>query len=204
MIDWTQDKAGDYWHDQKRQPLIEGGVIGHWLDLGEPERYAPKDWVFGVLPDKHEHKDYHNLYNFKWAQSIAGGYARHSVKRRPFMMARSGAPGIQRFGVSMWSGDIGSNLENLANQMNVQMHMSMSGVDYFGSDIGGFHRGELKGENLDTVYTQWFADGMMLDVPGRPHTDNQKCPYPPVPNPPSGACNGSSSLPLVDDLCKHL
>ena len=31
------------------------------------------------------------------------------------MMARSGAAGIQRYGVAMWSADIGSNLGNLAS-----------------------------------------------------------------------------------------
>jgi alpha-glucosidase (family GH31 glycosyl hydrolase) len=53
----------------------------------------------------------------------------------------------------------------------VQMHMSMSGMDYFGSDIGGFHRGALDG-NLNDLYTQWFANGMAFDIPGRVHTEN--------------------------------
>ncbi len=103
----------------------------------------------GVLPDKHAHADYHNMYNFKWAESIWRGYERNKITRRPFMMARSGASGIQRFGVSMWSGDIGSDLANLATHFNAQMHMSMSGI-----------------------YTEWFANGMMFDVPGHPHTEN--------------------------------
>ncbi|MGC1952083.1 MAG: TIM-barrel domain-containing protein [Gammaproteobacteria bacterium] len=178
MIDWTLEAAGDYWHDQKRQPLIQNGVIGHWIDLGEPEMYDadsnqdPPDWVSGVLPNRHGHADYHNLYNFEWAESIARGYQRNEVAQRPFMMARSGAAGIQRFGAAMWSGDIGSNLANLATHLNAQMHMSLSGVDYFGSDIGGFHRGALDGGDLNKMYTQWFANGMLFDVPGRPHTEN--------------------------------
>jgi alpha-glucosidase len=172
MIDWTQDAAGDYWHDLKRQPLIADGVIGHWIDLGEPEMYDPNDWTAGVLPGKHGQADYHNLYNLKWAEGIARGYARNADDRRPFMMARSGAGGIQRFGTALWSGDIGSNLDNLDAHLNAQMHMSLSGVDYFGADIGGFHRGALGGGNLDEMYTQWFANGAMLDVPVRPHTEN--------------------------------
>lgn len=172
MIDWTLDAAADYWHDTKRQPLIEDGVIGHWIDLGEPEMYDPNDWTAGVLPGKHDQAAYHNLYNFKWAQGIARGYARNHVTRRPFMMARSGTSGIQRFGVVMWSGDIGSALGNLAADENAQMHMSLSGIDYFGSDIGGFHRGGLSGSALNDTYTQWFADGAMFDVPVRPHTEN--------------------------------
>lgn len=191
MLDWTQDAAGAYWHDQKRQPLIEAGIIGHWIDLGEPEQYGNQagqpDWTAGVVPGKHGHADYHNLYNFKWAQSIADGYARHQVARRPFMMARTGAPGIQRFGTSLWSGDIGSNPENLATHMNAQMHMSLSGIDYFGSDIGGFHRTGLNGADPNLLFTQWFADGMMVDIPGRTHVNNSGCPYP-APSPTPGNC----------------
>lgn len=171
MIDWTQDAAGDYWHDLKRQPLINSGVMGHWLDLGEPEMYDSNDWTAGVLPGKNAHADYHNMYGFKWAQSIARGYTRNSVAQRPFMLARSGAGGIQRFGVAMWSADIGSKLSALAGQSNVQMHMSMSGIDYFGSDIGGFRR-EMLNSDLNELYTQWFANGMWFDIPVRPHTEN--------------------------------
>ncbi|WP_214325544.1 TIM-barrel domain-containing protein [Nonomuraea sediminis] len=169
MIDWTQDAAGDYWHTLKRQPLIDQGVLGHWLDLGEPEMYDSTDWTSGVLPGKHAHADYHNLYNLKWAESIARGYA--SGTKRPFMLARSGAGGMQRYGVAMWSADIGSKLTALAQQQNAQLHMSMSGIDYYGSDIGGFRR-EMLDSDLNELYTQWFADGSWFEVPVRPHTEN--------------------------------
>jgi alpha-glucosidase (family GH31 glycosyl hydrolase) len=171
MIDWTSDAAGDYWHDQKRQALIDAGVLGHWIDLGEPEVYAPDDWVAGVLPGKHSHADYHNLYNFAWARSIARGYARRGVQRRPFILARSGAAGIQRFGVALWSGDIASRFGSLRAQLNAERQLSLSGIDYFGSDVGGFYRNELEG-NLDDLYTRWLADSLWLDVPVRPHTFN--------------------------------
>ena len=172
MIDWTNDAAGDYWHDSKRQPLIDMGVLGHWTDLGEPEVYDPAAWYFGFPQlGLHAQPDIHNLYNFKWIESIARGYARNGAMQRPFILSRSGTSGIQRFGAAMWSGDIGSNLASLAAQLNVQMHMSFSGIDYFGADIGGYWRSALHGD-LNDVYTRWFADGMLLDVPGRPHTLN--------------------------------
>jgi alpha-glucosidase len=171
MIDWTQDAAGDYWHQEKRQALIDDGILGHWLDLGEPEMYSPSDWVAGVLPGKHAHADYHNLYNLKWAESITRGYADAEEEQRPFLLTRSGAAGIQRHGTAMWSADIGSKLTALAAQQNTQMHMSMSGVDYYGSDIGGFRR-EMLDSDLDELYTQWFANGAWFEVPVRPHTEN--------------------------------
>ncbi|NOX22802.1 MAG: DUF5110 domain-containing protein [Actinobacteria bacterium] len=171
MIDWTIESAGVYWHDTKRQPLIDAGIIGHWLDLGEPEMFDAADWTQGVLPGKHDQADYHNMYNLKWARSITTEYEENNVTQRPFLLARSGAAGIQREGVAMWSGDIGSKLTALAAQANVQMQMSMSGIDYFGSDIGGFRR-EMLDSDLDELYTQWFANGAWFDVPVRPHTEN--------------------------------
>ena len=170
MIDWSNPAAADYWHDTKRKPLVDVGVIGHWCDLGEPEMYIPTSWY---AHGGHRQIDVHNMYSLFWIDSIARGYARNATLRRPFVMARSGAPGIQRYGTSMWSGDIGTNLTTLAAHINVQMNMSLSGIDYFGSDIGGFNRTPLRGDLTET-YTQWFADGMAIDVPGRVHTFNLK------------------------------
>lgn len=171
MIDYTNDSCSQYWHDSKRQPLIDKVVIGHWTDLGEPEMYNP-----GAGYSVGRHIDAHNIFNFRWIRGIYKGYLRNDVQRRPFIMSRSGTAGIQRFGAAMWSGDIGSRLENLASHAANQMHMSLSGIDYYGSDIGGFHRGDLQNpensEKLKELYTQWYAYGMMFDIPGRPHTEN--------------------------------
>jgi alpha-glucosidase len=171
MIDFTQPAAGAYWAATKRQPLVDMGIMGHWLDLDEPEMYDPNDWTAGVLPGKHAHADYHNLYALEWARSVADGYATAGDQRRPFTLSRSGAGGIQRYGTAMWSGDIGSMLTALADQQNVQMNMSMSGIDYFGSDVGGYHRDELN-TDLNELYTQWFANSAWFDTPLRPHADN--------------------------------
>ena len=186
IIDWTNTAGADWWHDNKRQALVNDGILGHWLDLNEPEGnsgnrlYHPTDWYAGFDPHiglvptgLHSEGDIHNLFAFFQAQSIARGYTRNGVKQRPFMMSRSGAPGIQRFGATQWSGDIASNFGSLATWSNVQMMMSLSGMDYYSSDLCGFRRGNCQGAcDLNDLYTQWFATGMMFDVPGRPHADN--------------------------------
>ena len=172
MIDWTNPEGGDFWHDWKRQALIEDGIMGHWTDLGEPEMYDENSWYYGFPSlGKHSHDDIHNAFNLLWSASIVRGYERHQLRQRPWILSRSGTSGSQRLGVSMWSGDIGSNLESLASHFNTQMHMSLSGMDYYGSDVGGFHRTSNKGD-LDEMYTQWFAASAMVDVPLRPHTLN--------------------------------
>ena len=187
MIDWSDPAAGAWVHDNRRfSNLVQKGISGHWTDLGEPEKYDPNACYHGVevtsTGPKDQHGDVHNLYAFLWNKSIFDGYyqKRHSVSRRPFIVSRSGAPGLDRFGTAMWSGDIGSHLDLLATHLNAQMHMSFSGIDYYGSDIGGFrregmpynsgHSGNLQYQK--ELYTEWFANGSWFDVPVRPHTDN--------------------------------
>jgi alpha-glucosidase (family GH31 glycosyl hydrolase) len=175
MIDWLAADAAAEWHDLKRQPLIDIGVAGHWTDLGEPEmvntgfRYGASN-----LADP----QVRNSYNLAWAQSIFDGYRRNAPGKRPFIMSRSGGMGLQALGGAMWSGDTGGDFGSLAAQMPQQQHMMWSGMDYYGSDIGGFHRsamGIYRGihdELTNELYTQWFAYSALFEVPVRPHTEN--------------------------------
>ncbi len=184
MVDWTNPDAAAWWHDNRRQHLIDAGVIGHWTDLGEPENYSYQSWYYG-FPDlnRHAHADVHNIYNLKWAESIWDGYQRNSPNQRPFILSRSGTSGIQRYGVAMWSGDIGANVISLQTHLNVQMEMSLSGVDYYGADVGGFFRDAFERTmDKETLYTVWLANAALLDVPLRPHTMNTANAYQTAPS----------------------
>ncbi|NEO97568.1 MAG: DUF5110 domain-containing protein [Symploca sp. SIO2E9] len=194
MIDWSDPAAGNWVHQQRRFPnLANLGINVHWTDLGEPERYDAGACYEGVETTvsglKNEHSDIHNLYNLLWDESIWQGYLDEQnvpnnlgiTNQRPFLLSRSGAAGIQRYGAALWSADIGARLSSLATHSNAQMHMSFSGIDYYGADIGGFRKesmpyndrnGAYRGYE-DEMYTQWFANGAWFDVPVRPHTDKE-------------------------------
>lgn len=176
MIDWATPAAGAYWHDSKRQPLVDMGVAGHWTDLGEPEMFnADNRYGEGLTQEQ-----VHNSYNLLWLESIAEGYRRNDPSDRVFMMTRSGAAGMQRLGAAMWSGDTGADYLSLLGQMPQQTHMMWSGVDYYGSDVGGFHRSALANYDgapnreaaMDALYTQWLAYAALFELPIRPHTEN--------------------------------
>lgn len=176
MFDWTNKEARDFWHDYRRQDLINAGVIGHWTDLGEPEMHNPHF----KYSDGLNHEMIHNSYNNEWLQSIYDGYQRNNPEKRPFMMSRSGGMGIQALGAIVWSGDTASDYASLASQMPQQSHMMWSGLDYYSSDVGGFHRAALqnigeqqdKEQAMNELFTQWFAYSSLFEVPVRAHTEN--------------------------------
>jgi alpha-glucosidase len=178
MIDWSHPEAGRYWHLNKRQKLINMGIFAHWLDLGEPEMFDPSSCYHGAGElGKTAHQDVHNVFSLLWAKSLSDGFAENHVGHRPFAMLRSGNIGLQRFGAGLWSGDIGGNLPSLASHITNHNHVSWSGIDYYSSDIGGFHRNRADGRPLSHAetqenFTQWFANATWFDVPVRSHVMN--------------------------------
>ena len=144
--------------------------------------FSPDACYNGVEANHFFHQDVHNVYNLMWNKSIWEGYKRNNaeINKRPFIMTRSGSGGTQRFGAGIWSADIASNLQSLATHMNAHMHMSMSGIDYFSSDAGGFRKEMMPGNDKsgryrgyeNEMYTMWLANSAWFDVPLRPHTDN--------------------------------
>lgn len=173
MIDWTNDNAADYWFEKKEVPLINLGLTNFWLDLNEPEMYNPNAYYSGFIINnvlKNRHADVANLYAFKWIESLDRGFSKHKYSKRPIFMSRAGAPGIQRFGGGMWSGDIGANLGALKAHINNQTNVSLSGIDFYSADTGGFHRESFDGSDINKLYTQWFSNATLFDFPVRPHT----------------------------------
>lgn len=172
MFDYTNPKTGEYIHENKRKKFIDDGVMAHWLDLGEPESYNDSATYF-----KGTQADVHNLWNYDWAKTLVDGYEKNKNSQRLFMMGRSGSAGIHRLGFAMWSGDFGSELDYLKEQFAAQANMSLSGMDYYGSDIGGFnHKDKEKLRNTpqeqNDLYTQWFAYGCLFEIPVRVHVAN--------------------------------
>jgi alpha-glucosidase/alpha-D-xyloside xylohydrolase len=80
---------------------------------------------------------------------------------RPYTLNRAGYAGMQRYGGWLWSGDLNSTWETLRNQVPVGINTSLSGVPYWGTDIGGFFSTkELTGE----LYARWFEFGAFCPV----------------------------------------
>ncbi len=131
---WPPDReVACYWPFHK--PLMEEGVDGWWPDQGDgfdgPSRF-----------------NRHRMY-FEGSQL-------YRPDERPFALHRNASPGVQRFGSFIWSGDVRSLWETLRTHVAVAINTSLSGLPYWGTDIGGFiPTDELTGE----LYVRWFQFG---------------------------------------------
>jgi alpha-glucosidase/alpha-D-xyloside xylohydrolase len=131
---WPADRAVPcYWPYHK--PLYDLGVDGMWPDQGdgldEPSRLA--------------------RIRMYWE-----GPQLYRPNERPFALHRNGSPGMQRYGAFLWSGDVYSFWETLKTHVPVAINTGLSGIPFWGTDIGGFvPTADYTGE----LHVRWFQFG---------------------------------------------
>jgi len=93
---------------------------------------------------------------------------------RPFVLMRSGFLGSQRYGMVPWTGDVSRSWGGLKPQVELALQMSVFGLAYTHSDLGGFAGGETFDAEL---YTRWLQFGTFSPV-FRPHAQDNIAPEP--------------------------
>ena len=103
----------------------------------------------------------HNIYDRFRHEAFAEGEAADRPDQRVFLLCRSGAAGMQRFGATCWSGDINNDFATLDAQIPLGLNTGLSGVPYWGTDVGGFfHPVPETGE----LYARWFQLGAFSPI----------------------------------------
>jgi alpha-glucosidase len=152
-VDFSNPAARAWWWAAHRA-LVRLGVAGWWLDGGEgPPAESALHGGSGKL--------LHNIYDRLRHEAFAEGEAAERPDQRVFLLCRSGAAGMQRFGATCWSGDINNDFATLEAQIPLGLNTGMSGVPYWGTDVGGFfHPIPETGE----LYARWFQLGAFSPI----------------------------------------
>ncbi len=154
---FKQETKDWFWEQYDKQ--IKIGVAGWWGDLGEPETH-PSDMIHinGTADEVH------NIYGNEWEKMLFDKYREHYPNRRLFHLNRAGAAGSQKYSIFPWSGDVSRSWSGFQAQLPLMLNMSISGLGYISSDLGGFALGE-KDEEL---YRRWLQFGVFNPI-FRPH-----------------------------------
>ncbi len=155
--DFTNPEVREWWGGLFDE-LVQLGVAGVWNDMNEPAVFGA-----GTFPDdvRHQydghrgsHRKAHNVYGMQMVRATYEGLRKLMKNKRPFTITRAGYSGLQRY-ACVWTGDNVASWEHL-KLANIQcQRLSMSGISFVGTDIGGFS-GEPDGE----LFTRWIQLGV--------------------------------------------
>ncbi len=158
--DYTNPAVREWWAGLFKELISDIGVKGVWNDMNEPavmevpDKTFPSDVRHDFDGNPCSHRKAHNIYGTQMARATYEGVKRFAYPKRPFIITRSAYAGAQRY-TSSWTGDNVASWEHLWIA-NIQMQrMSISGMGFTGSDIGGFAE-QPSGE----LYARWIQLGV--------------------------------------------
>jgi alpha-glucosidase/alpha-D-xyloside xylohydrolase len=130
---FNDERASCYWDEHRRDFAM--GVDGWWADEGDALDIASR-------------LDRNRMY---W-----DGPQMDRPNVRPYALNRNGYAGMQRYASFVWSGDTESTWETLRVQVANGINTGLSGIPYWGTDIGGFVPTK---EFTAELYLRWFQFG---------------------------------------------
>ncbi|MEW5848786.1 MAG: TIM-barrel domain-containing protein [Myxococcota bacterium] len=156
-------EAGVQWFHTLLRRALALGYDGWMHDFGE---YTDRDSVFhdGTYGDA-----WHNLYP---VLSAKAAHELLSVERPDdhLFFVRSGYTGTQAYAPAVWSGDPEASFDNtqgVPGMLRGGLNLGLSGVPYWGSDVGGYkclNEGVARDKELFVRWTQMGAvSPIMMD-----------------------------------------
>jgi alpha-glucosidase/alpha-D-xyloside xylohydrolase len=133
LSDFDESEAGCYWDAHRKDFAM--GVDGWWPDEGDPLDIPSR------LARNRMHWD---------------GPQLDRPNERPYALHRNGYAGMQRYASFLWSGDVYSQWETLKTQVPIAINTSLTGIPYWGTDIGGFVPTK---DFTAELYLRWFQFG---------------------------------------------
>lgn len=159
------DALKKYW-ENANAALYQKGVDAWWLDTDEPETEGKQD---NILLDRKlalgSGARYANVFPLFHTGGVSEGQQAASDKKRVFILSRSAYAGVQRYGVTAWSGDVLSDWVTFARQIPAGLNYSISGNPYWTTDIGGFiSGGNLNDPKFRELFVRWFQFGTFSPI----------------------------------------
>jgi alpha-D-xyloside xylohydrolase len=130
--DFTNPETYDWWFGKRRYLIEELGVAGFKTDGGE--------FLFDFESRSYDGRrgvELHNAYQNLVAHSYRTFMDETAGKGSGITFSRAGFTGAQKFPIH-WAGDQMSEFSELKAQLTAGLSLGLSGVPFYGFDLGGF------------------------------------------------------------------
>lgn len=154
-LDFTNPATQQWWQDNLQKQLLELGVDSSWNDNNEFQIIDEQALLegFGTPLTASVGKP---VLSLLMVRASHDAQARHAPDKRPFLITRSGGPGLQRY-AQTWTGDNRTEWPTLRYNQRMGLGMALSGISNIGHDVGGFAGPRPEAE----LFIRWVQNGVM-------------------------------------------
>ncbi len=161
LYDPFNPNARDLYWSYIKKNLLAVGLDGWWLDATEPEHSFPEESNDNTPTYLGTYSRVHNAYPLMTTGGVYHHQRETTSAKRVVILTRSAFAGQQRNAAINWSGDVTSSWDIFRKQISGGLNLSLSGMPYWNSDIGGFFSGRnypngIKDVAFQELYTRWF------------------------------------------------
>jgi len=153
-LDFTNPSSYDWWKTKVKQQLLDYGIVSTWNDNNEFEIWDDEAHCHG-FGQSIRIALARPLQTLLMTMASYEAQREHAPDQRPFVLCRSGLPGIQRY-AQTWSGDNDTSWETLRYNIPMGLGMSLSGAPNTGHDVGGFFGPRPEPE----LFIRWVQNGV--------------------------------------------
>ncbi len=122
--------------------LFSKGFDAWWVDATEPDlqsNVSDRERLLRMHPNAlGTAARYENAFSLVMTKGIYENQRQASPNQRVFILTRSAYAGQQRYAAATWSGDLAARWHDLKAQIPAGLNFCLSGITYWGTDIGGF------------------------------------------------------------------
>lgn len=161
FIDVTHPDTREFVWEKVKENYFDKGIHNFWLDEAEPEVHPQQFSNLKMYAGNGAQTAM--LYPYYYSKLFYDGL-RQSGEKDIILLTRAAYPGTQRFGSLVWNGDIPSTFEALNMSVKTGLSMSMSGIPWWNSDIGGFHSGDTRSDYFRELIVRWTQFGVFCPV----------------------------------------
>lgn len=157
--DFFDDTVKNWWAEKQKDWLNQTGYSGIWNDMNEPSNFKGMGKINSqAYSSAGQLKHLYNIYGYMMTMASKKGWEIYKPNHRPFVITRSGYPGVQQHAV-IWHGDNHAWWEHLRLAFNTLLSYALSGAFYTGADVPGF-----TGNAPDDLAVRFFQLGAWMPL----------------------------------------
>lgn len=162
VVDMTNPEAREFIWEKCKKNYYDYGIDMFWLDNAEPD-LAVYDY------DNYRYStgtalEVGNMYPLLYTKAFADGITSLGREKDMIHLVRCGWAGSQKYAALIWSGDIPSTFESLADQLVAGLNMGLAGIPWWTTDIGGFMTDDVKDPQFRELLIRWYEFAVFTPI----------------------------------------